>query len=145
MNIPKFKNTEHALSWGRAHYTPEAIGALDSERAHLVDQFKILLAEGKESEALYLASGQAQFVREALEEARRVAVEKPTMFSNILKHVCLLLGFVGDACMFIFNALCNLYGFFIMAVCAGLGFITFLMASVFAVGVILVVIGLLIS
>lgn len=145
MNIPQFKNTEHALSWGRSHYTPEAMQALESERAHLTDQFKILLAEGKDSEALFLASGQAQFVREALEEARRVSVEKPSVFSNILKHVCLLLGFIGDACLFIFNALCNIYGFFIMALCAGIGFIAFFMASIFAVGVIVVMVGILLG
>ncbi len=144
MKIPKFKNTEHALSWGRANSKPEVIEALQAERAELTEQFKTLLSEGKDSEALYLASGQAQFVREAMEEARRVSEEKPSMLSNILKHVCLLLGFVGDACMFIFNSLCSVYGVFIMAVCAGLGFITFLVASVFAIGVVLVVIGILI-
>lgn len=70
MNIPAFKNTEHALTFGHEHReNPAIIQALQAERARLLAQVRGLMEAGKESEALYLASGQCQLVREALEGA----------------------------------------------------------------------------
>ena len=70
--IPQFKNTSEALQFGRdSKSNPEVIEALKiSRKAHLI-AVQILNAMGKENEAFYLASGQSQFIREALEEATK--------------------------------------------------------------------------
>lgn len=70
--IPLFKNTEHAEQYGRENKgNGEVIALLKEEREKLTGVFKRLMKEGKEGQALYLASGQAQFIREAIEEATK--------------------------------------------------------------------------
>ncbi len=70
MNIPAFKNTEHALTFGHENReNPAIIQALRDERARLSGQVRELMEAERESEALYLASGQCQLCREALEGA----------------------------------------------------------------------------
>ena len=70
MNIPAFKNTEHALSYGHENReNPGIIQALRDERARLLVQVRELMEAGREGEALFLASGQCQLCREALEGA----------------------------------------------------------------------------
>jgi hypothetical protein len=72
MNIPEFKNTEHALQFGREHAgNLTMIDYLGGEYNRLQARARALMDAGKESEALYLSSGQVQFVREAREEAER--------------------------------------------------------------------------
>lgn len=64
------KNTKEAHGYGLSiKNNPLAIEALKKERAFLLDTVQKLLKEGKEAEALFLASGQSQFTREALEIA----------------------------------------------------------------------------
>lgn len=70
--IPKFNGTKHALEFGEKwHNDPKAIELLTKERARLLDNVKALREMGREDEAFYLASGQSQLVREALEEATK--------------------------------------------------------------------------
>jgi len=70
--IPQFKNTEEALHFGKSYKgNLSMINYLGEERQRLLASVQRLLDEGKESEALHLASGQSQFVREALEEAEK--------------------------------------------------------------------------
>ena len=69
-NIPAFKNTEHALSYGHENReNPAIIQALQAERARLLVQVRELMEAGRDGEALFLASGQCQLCREALEGA----------------------------------------------------------------------------
>jgi hypothetical protein len=142
MIIPKFKNTEHAIQWVRKNYTDSIIPLLQNERQRLIEQFKFLISKNRESDALYLASGQAQFVREALQEAVKIQEENKTLLHGVIKYICIIMGFIGNTVMFIMNGIISLYGFLIMAICAGLGFVTFLIGSFIAIGVLIVAIGL---
>lgn len=68
--IPQFKNTEDAERFGQFHKGNQGmIQLLREERQILLEKVKDLMNEGKDSEALHLASGQSQFVREALQKA----------------------------------------------------------------------------
>ncbi len=76
--IPAFKNTGEALEYGAAvRNMPEGglkvarLVLLRAERARLVQEGRDLMEAGREGDALFLLSGQSQFVREALEEAER--------------------------------------------------------------------------
>lgn len=70
--IPQFKNTEDALQFGhQVRGNQDVIEALRSSReAHLI-AVQILNRLGQEDVAFYLASGQSQLVREALEAATK--------------------------------------------------------------------------
>lgn len=142
MLIPKFKNTEHAIQWARKNYSKSLIVLLQNERQKLTEQFKFLISKDRESEALYLASGQAQFVREAMQEAIKIEEENKSLLHGIIKYVMIILNFISNAVMFIINSLISLYGFIIMAICAGLGFVTFLIGSFIAIGILIVAFGL---
>lgn len=68
--IPQFNNTEEALTFGKQYKgNLNMIDFLGQERQKLLVEVQKLMDIGKEAEALYLSSGQSQFVREALEEA----------------------------------------------------------------------------
>ena len=83
--IPQFKNTEEALKFGQLYKgNLSMIDYLGQERNNLMIEFQRLLDNGKESEALYLASGQAQFIREALEAATN---QNGNMVNKIFKKV----------------------------------------------------------
>lgn len=70
--IPKFNGTEHALEYGKKWQGDvKVIEMLTKERARLLDTVKALNDMGREDEAFYLASGQCQLVREALEIATK--------------------------------------------------------------------------
>jgi hypothetical protein len=89
MNIPEFKNTEHALQFGREHAgNLTMIDYLGGEYNRLQARARALMDAGKESEALYLSSGQVQFVREAREEAERKSknILNKTGWKNDLIH-----------------------------------------------------------
>lgn len=63
-----FKNTHHALQYGQSiKGNKEAIEALKEHRLCLLDRIQGFIDRGNLKEALYLASGQGQFSREALE------------------------------------------------------------------------------
>jgi len=66
----EFKNTDEALIYGQSiKNDPQLIHLLREQREKLVKEVHLLMEKDKTTEALYLASGQAQFTREALEEA----------------------------------------------------------------------------
>ncbi len=68
--VPIFLNTEHAIQYGKdIKKDIHAIDALKTEREALRGKYMQLMNEGKEAEALHIASGQCQFLREALEVA----------------------------------------------------------------------------
>lgn len=68
--IPEFKNTEEAEQFGLNNRGNTAIiELLKEERERLVSYGRKLMDEGNEAEALRIASGQCQFVREALQKA----------------------------------------------------------------------------
>lgn len=70
--IPKFRNTEEALRFGQEHRgDQEMIEALRVSRKANLIAIRLLNLMGKEDQAFYLASGQSQLVREALEEATK--------------------------------------------------------------------------
>jgi len=138
--IPKFNNTEEALVFGAAHTSQAEIRLLRLERARLVEQFKKLFDSGKEKEALFLASGQAQFVREALEEAEIISNKKSTVTSRVLNYSVLFLGFIWDVCLWIIRGIFWLYSCFVLGICAGMGLLAFILASAFAFGVFLMTI-----
>jgi len=70
--IPLFKNTEQALAYGQSIKGDyKALYALKEARKEALQRFNELMTLGKENEALYLASGQAQFLREALTNATK--------------------------------------------------------------------------
>lgn len=65
----KFKNTEHAMRYGQSiRGNKEAIQELKHHRTWLVERVKRLKLAGRLNDAVYLASGQSQFSREALEQ-----------------------------------------------------------------------------
>lgn len=67
-----FKNTEEAIEYGRRiKGKAEQIADLQDLRNYYKGQVSLLMVQGKEAEALYLASGQSQFTNEALEEAKK--------------------------------------------------------------------------
>jgi hypothetical protein len=67
-----FKNTEHAIEYGKSiKGNKEALENLNDLRAYYVGKVAFLMEQGKHSEALFLASGQSQLSREALEEATK--------------------------------------------------------------------------
>lgn len=67
-----FKNTEEAINYGRKiKGNAEQIADLQDLRNYYKGQVSLLLVQGKEAEALHLASGQSQFTREAIEEATK--------------------------------------------------------------------------
>lgn len=71
-SIPHFKNTEHALEYGRScKGIWLATFALAEKRRRLEKVVKFMSELGLISEAMYLASGQSQLCREALEAAER--------------------------------------------------------------------------
>ena len=66
----KFKNTEHAMQYGQSiKNDQQAIKELKYHRQWLLNRVQRLKDSGQLQKALYLASGQAQFSREALEQA----------------------------------------------------------------------------
>lgn len=70
--IPKFRNTEEAVRFGQEHRgDQEMIEALRLSRKANLIAVRLLNLMGKEDQAFYLASGQSQLVREALEEATK--------------------------------------------------------------------------
>lgn len=70
IKIPEMKNTHEALNYGKSiKGNVAAINVLKNERKNLIVKVQDLLNQGKDTEALYLASGQLQFTREALEIA----------------------------------------------------------------------------
>lgn len=72
MDIPQFKNTEEAINFGKLYRGNIAmINYLGEERQRLLAKIRSDMYNGREKEALYLASGQSQFIREALEEAEK--------------------------------------------------------------------------
>lgn len=69
--IPQFANTNDAIAYGRLYKGSRPhIAALKRERRAIGRRIAALTASGDESAALYLASGQSQFVREACEAAQ---------------------------------------------------------------------------
>lgn len=69
--VPQFKSTEDALEYGKSiRGNPEAIASLEQETVRLKDEAAKLLEADKEEEYLHLVSGQKQFVKEALQEAK---------------------------------------------------------------------------
>lgn len=70
--IPEFKNTGQAEAFGRDNRgNGHLIDLMEKERARLRAMYHDLMAWGKEGEALALASGQIQFLREAIQEAQK--------------------------------------------------------------------------
>lgn len=70
-----FKNTDAAIAYGqKIRGNQEKIDGLKDLRAYYVGRVSLLLVQGKEAEALHLASGQSQLTREAIEEAEKVTV-----------------------------------------------------------------------
>lgn len=68
-----FKNTEEAIAYGNSIKGNRAkIEDLRNAQTNARQKYYQLLDEGKEAEALYLASGQLQFTREAIQSAERV-------------------------------------------------------------------------
>ena len=66
----RFKNTEEALQYGETiKHNQEKIEDLRQNRKFLLDRITELRKQGREGDALFLASGQYQFSREALEQA----------------------------------------------------------------------------
>lgn len=73
--IPQFKNTREALEYGQSIASDsQKIEELRLERERLSKEVRRLISLGEDEKALYLASGQSQFVREAMEEALRIQV-----------------------------------------------------------------------
>lgn len=69
-SIPYFKNTEHALEYGRScKGIWLATFALAEKRKRFERVIEFMGELGLVDEAIYLASGQNQFCREALEAA----------------------------------------------------------------------------
>jgi len=67
----KFKNTEHAIEYGKSiKNDQQAINKLKYHREWLENRANKFRESGQLKMALYLASGQLQFSREALEQAR---------------------------------------------------------------------------
>ncbi len=65
----KFKNTEHAIQYGQSiRGNEKAIQELKHHRSWLVERVKRFKLAGQLKKAVYLASGQSQFSREALEQ-----------------------------------------------------------------------------
>lgn len=65
----KFKGTQEALAYGQSiKNDPQLIYILRKQWEKYSIQARQLMDDGKQDEALYLASGQLQFSREALEE-----------------------------------------------------------------------------
>ncbi len=99
-DIPAFKNTEAAEAFGKAA-TPAQVQALQNQQVKLQTEFDNLMDAGKENEALLLASGQKQFVNEALKVVKPLAaagepslgpvskgeVAKPILNQNQLKKI----------------------------------------------------------
>lgn len=74
--IPQFKNTQEAISFGLQNKgNQQIISDLKEERAHLETEVEKMDEAGLEDEAMYLASGQCQFVREAYEAAEEETEE----------------------------------------------------------------------
>lgn len=72
MRIPTFKNTNKALLFGKVHTNEKKIiRKLIKESKKLKRVFDKHMQKGEMKEALHLASGQKQFIREALEETQR--------------------------------------------------------------------------
>ena len=70
--IPKFKNTGEALRYGQENKgNQKIINALRWARKAYLVVIRFLYFIGQENTAFYLASGQSQLVREALEAATR--------------------------------------------------------------------------
>lgn len=68
--IPLFKNTEEALKYGASIAgNAEALAELKAERARLLAEVQAAKEAENWERALYLASGQSQLTREALEAA----------------------------------------------------------------------------
>ena len=72
VKIPQFRNTEDAHQFGhRVRGDREVIKALQYNRAAYLCAVQILNQQGQDEAAFYLASGQSQLVREALEAATK--------------------------------------------------------------------------
>ena len=72
VRVRKFRNTQDALSFGRKYRGDKwMISVLHENRTELEKEVNRLQKEGNISGAIYLASGQCQFVREAYEEAEK--------------------------------------------------------------------------
>jgi len=68
--IPQFKSTEEALDYGHSIAGDmAAINDLRKKREKLILEARRLQNAGKLAHALELASGQVQFIREAMEAA----------------------------------------------------------------------------
>jgi len=66
-----FKNTKEALLYAHSiKNNPKLIYELRLQRQYYIKKFTSLMKKRKLKEALYLASGQAQFTREALKESK---------------------------------------------------------------------------
>ncbi len=85
MRIPEFKNTNEALQYGEEiKCDKKLIRKLKKESKRVTRRFKKLMQQDNLKDAIYLASGQKQFVREALEEIEKMEDQEKILIGKRL-------------------------------------------------------------
>ena len=130
MNIPDFKNTEEALSFGKKYQgNKDIINQLKIRYDLIRAKAKELMQENKPNEACFLISGQGQFAREAFEEAEQFYIS--TTFSNIFNYILIIFNFILKILLWIFTGIFSLIMFLSMLICGIMGFGVFLLFMAF--------------